>query len=71
MRGIVKMEEGGYILTNESCENVREGYFAAGIAEKNSWRQVATAVGRGNGCLCGLKNILKTENRGVGQIAKG
>lgn len=47
MKGIVKMDEGGYILTNENCETSVKGIFAAGDCRKKLLRQVATAVGDG------------------------
>jgi len=47
MKGIVKMDEGGYLLTNENCETSVKGIFAAGDCRKKLLRQVATAVGDG------------------------
>jgi thioredoxin reductase (NADPH) len=47
MKGIVKMDDGGYLLTNENCETSVKGIFAAGDCRKKLLRQVATAVGDG------------------------
>ena len=47
MKGIVQMDEGGYLLTNEDCETSVKGIFAAGDCRKKLLRQVATAVGDG------------------------
>jgi thioredoxin reductase (NADPH) len=47
MKGIVKVDEGGYLLTNENCETSVKGIFAAGDCRKKLLRQVATAVGDG------------------------
>jgi thioredoxin reductase (NADPH) len=47
MKGIVQMDEGGYLLTNEDCETSLKGIFAAGDCRKRLLRQIATAVGDG------------------------
>jgi thioredoxin reductase (NADPH) len=47
LKGIVQMDEGGYILTNEHCETSAKGIFAVGDCRKKLLRQVATAVGDG------------------------
>jgi thioredoxin reductase (NADPH) len=47
LKGIVQMDEGGYILTNERCETSAKGIFAAGDCRKKLLRQIATAVGDG------------------------
>jgi len=47
LKGIVQMDEGGYILTNEHCETSAEGIFAVGDCRKKLLRQIATAVGDG------------------------
>jgi thioredoxin reductase (NADPH) len=47
LKGIVKMDEGGYILTNENCETSEKGFFAAGDCRKKLLRQITTAVGDG------------------------
>jgi thioredoxin reductase (NADPH) len=47
LKGIVQMDEGGYILTNEHCETSAKGIFAVGDCRKKLLRQIATAVGDG------------------------
>jgi thioredoxin reductase (NADPH) len=47
LRGVVQMDEAGYILTNEDCETSAEGIFAVGDCRKKLLRQIATAVGDG------------------------
>jgi len=47
LKGIVQMDEGGYILTNEHCETSARGIFAVGDCRKKLLRQIATAVGDG------------------------
>jgi thioredoxin reductase (NADPH) len=47
LKGLVKMDEDGYILTNENCETSVEGIFAAGDCRKKLLRQITTAVGDG------------------------
>ena len=47
LKGLVQMDEAGYIVTNENCESSVEGIFAAGDCRKKLLRQVTTAVGDG------------------------
>jgi thioredoxin reductase (NADPH) len=47
LKGLVEMDEGGYILTNDQCESSVKGIFAAGDCRKKLLRQVTTAVGDG------------------------
>lgn len=47
MKGLVKMDESGYLLTNDDCETSVRGIFAAGDCRKRLLRQVATSVGDG------------------------
>jgi len=47
IKGVVQMDDGGYILTNEDCETNVKGIFAAGDCRKRLLRQIATAVGDG------------------------
>lgn len=46
-RGILAMDEGGYIVTNEAMETKIPGVFAAGDVRHNSARQAITAAGDG------------------------
>jgi thioredoxin reductase (NADPH) len=47
MRGIVPIDEQGYIITDAECETSVPGIFAAGDVRKKGLRQIATAVGDG------------------------
>lgn len=47
LKGLVEMDEEGYIITNEECETSVKGIFAAGDCRKKLLRQIATAVGDG------------------------
>jgi len=47
LKGLVKMDEEGYIMTDEKCETSVPGVFASGDCRKKLLRQIATAVGEG------------------------
>ena len=47
LKGVVQMDDGGYLCTNEDCETSAKGIFAAGDCRKRLLRQIATAVGDG------------------------
>ena len=47
LRGVIELDGGGYILTDENGETSVKGIFAAGDCRKKLLRQVATAVGDG------------------------
>jgi len=47
LKGLVKLDEAGYIITDEKCETSVKGIFAAGDCRKQLLRQIATAVGDG------------------------
>jgi len=47
LKGLVDMDEAGYILTNEHCETSVQGIYAAGDCRKKLLRQISTAVGDG------------------------
>jgi thioredoxin reductase (NADPH) len=47
LKGLVNLDEAGYIITDENCETSVKGIFAAGDCRKKLLRQVATAVGDG------------------------
>ncbi|MCX7959281.1 MAG: thioredoxin-disulfide reductase [Deltaproteobacteria bacterium] len=46
-KGIVEMDESGFIITDENMRTSRNGIFAAGDVRKKSLRQVITAAGDG------------------------
>ncbi len=47
LKGLMKLDGAGYIVTDENCESSVKGIFAAGDCRKKLLRQVATAVGDG------------------------
>lgn len=47
LKGLVQMDEAGYIITNDQCETSVKGIFAAGDCRKKLLRQIATGVGDG------------------------
>jgi len=47
LKGVLPMDEGGYIITNERMETEIAGIFAAGDIRRNSPRQAITAAGDG------------------------
>ncbi|MBF0510605.1 MAG: thioredoxin-disulfide reductase [Deltaproteobacteria bacterium] len=47
VKGVVKLDDGGFITTNESMETSVKGIFAAGDVRSKTLRQISTAVGDG------------------------
>ncbi len=47
INGIVKQDEGGFVITDEKMETSVPGVFAAGDIRSKPWRQISTAVGEG------------------------
>ncbi len=47
LKGVIDLDERGYILANESMETSMEGVYVCGDVRTNSIRQIATAVGDG------------------------
>ena len=47
LRNSVKLDDQGYILTDDACRTSVNGVFAAGDARKSFLKQIATAVGDG------------------------
>jgi len=47
LKGLVQLDEAGYIITNDHCETSVKGIFAAGDCRKKLLRQIATSVGDG------------------------
>lgn len=61
LRGVVQLDEAGYILTNEDCETSVKGIFAAGDCRKKLLRQVATAVGDGATAAFAAEKFLESK----------
>jgi thioredoxin reductase (NADPH) len=47
LKGLVNLDSGGYVLTDENMATSARGIFAAGDVRQKSFRQIATAVGDG------------------------
>jgi thioredoxin reductase (NADPH) len=47
LKGLVTLDEAGYVITNENGETSVKGIFAAGDCRKKLLRQIATGVGDG------------------------
>jgi thioredoxin reductase (NADPH) len=47
LKGLIILDEAGYIITNEDCQTSVKGVFAAGDCRKRLLHQIATAVGDG------------------------
>jgi thioredoxin reductase (NADPH) len=62
LKGVVQMDTGGYILTNDDCETSVKGIFAAGDCRKKLLRQVATAVGDGATAAFAAEKYLESKD---------
>ena len=47
VKDIVKLDENGFIITDDNMETSVPGLFAAGVIRSKQFRQIATAVGEG------------------------
>jgi len=61
LKGVVQMDGGGYILTNEDCETSAKGIFAAGDCRKKLLRQISTAVGDGATAAFAAEKYLESK----------
>jgi thioredoxin reductase (NADPH) len=59
VRGLVDMDQAGYIITDHNCATSVPGIFAAGDVRKKDLRQIATAVGDGAVAACGVERYLE------------
>ena len=57
-RGLLPLDEGGYIITNELMETKIPGIFAAGDVRHNSARQAITAAGDGATAAISIERFL-------------
>lgn len=57
-RGLVEMDESGYIIAGESCETSAAGIFAAGDIRKKPMRQIITAVADGANAVNSAQKLL-------------
>jgi len=61
LRGLVDMDEEGYILTDGNGQTSVKGIFAAGDCRKKLVRQIATAVGDGATAACSTEKYLELQ----------
>jgi len=62
-RGILPMDEGGFIITNETMETKIPGVFAAGDVRHNSARQAITAAGDGATAAIAAESFLSSRGK--------
>ncbi len=61
-RGLVEMDEKGYVLADETCVTSTKGIFAAGDIRKKPMRQIITAVADGANAVYSAQEFLNIEN---------
>jgi len=61
LKGLVDVDEAGYVLTNANCETSVKGIFAAGDCRKQLLRQIATAVGDGATAAFAVEKYLESK----------
>lgn len=60
-RGLVDMDEKGYVIADETCVTSRKGIFAAGDIRKKAMRQIITAVADGANAVHSAHEFLNEE----------
>lgn len=60
-RGLVEMDEKGYVIADETCVTSEEGIFAAGDIRKKPMRQIITAVADGANAVHSVQEFLNAE----------
>jgi thioredoxin reductase (NADPH) len=65
LKGLVQMDEAGYILANENCETSVKGIFAAGDCRKKLLRQITTAVGDGATAAFAAEKYLEAKEENL------
>jgi len=61
LKGLIQMNEEGYIITDENCETSVKGIYAAGDCRKKLLRQIATAVGEGATAAFAAEKYLESK----------
>lgn len=60
-RGLVQMDDRGYIVADETCATSEKGIFAAGDIRKKPMRQIITAVADGANAVYSVQEFLCSE----------
>ena len=60
-KGLVEMDEKGYIIADETCATSEKGIFAAGDLRKKPMRQIITAVADGANAVHSVQIFLNEE----------
>lgn len=58
LKGIVELDENGYILADETCKTSVPGIYAAGDVRKKPLRQIITAAADGANAITGVEQYL-------------
>ena len=66
LRGVVDLDQWGFIRTSETLETSIEGVFAAGDTRAGSTKQVASAVGEGATAVLMIRQHLEKTERSRG-----
>jgi thioredoxin reductase (NADPH) len=61
LKGLIDMDDAGYILTGGNCETSVKGVFAAGDCRKQLLRQISTAVGDGATAAFAVEKYLESR----------
>ncbi|MBW2066609.1 MAG: thioredoxin-disulfide reductase [Deltaproteobacteria bacterium] len=64
----LKLDQGGFVITNENMETSVPGVFAAGDVRSKMFRQIATAVGEGAAAAHAAEKYV--EDRGKGEVIR-
>ena len=57
-KGLVEMDEKGYVIADESCRTSATGIYAAGDIRQKALRQIITAVADGANAVTSAQNYL-------------
>ena len=58
LRGVVELDEAGYVLTGPATETSVAGIFAAGDCRSGNLRQISAACGEGTAAALGVRGLL-------------
>ena len=64
----LKMDEHGYVITDQMMRTSIEGVFAAGEIQDPIWKQVATSVGQGCSAAMAAEQWLSSRESGIPEV---